>query len=142
MTLPKEKALNRTQEVLSAIAKLRSTEEPIGTTYSVVPFGNIYTDNPNADYGKNQLVEREEVAQMVRKELERKNYYNHRRDGNVICYHCSKNGQLLSVCRRRRYGNVNSDNIIPSQNTRRYRQTENLGSTRPHAYLTNGQYLK
>lgn len=65
--LPKEKALIRTEEILSVLAKLRSTEEPIGTTYSVVPFGNIYTDNPNADYGKNQLLEREEVAQMVRK---------------------------------------------------------------------------
>ena len=138
--IPEEKSLDRTEEILSAIAKLRSTEEPKVASYNV-PLGHIYTDNPNADYGDNQPLDREEVAHIVRRELERQNYYNHRRDRNVICYHCGKNGHGSSVCRIRRYDNVNSGNITPSQNTRRYRQNENLGSAQRLAYPTNGQYL-
>ena len=125
---------------MSAIAKLRSTEEPKVASYNV-PLGHIYTDNPNADYGDNQPLGREEVTHIVRRELERQNHYNHRRDRNVICYHRGKNGHVSSVCRIRRYDNVHSDNITPSQNTRRYRQNGNLGSAQPHAYQTNGQHL-
>ena len=104
-----------------------------------MPFGYIYADNPNADYANSQpLLAREEVAQIVRRELERQNHYqnNHR---NVICYHCGRNGHFSSVCRRRRYDNVNSNNKISSQNIRRYRQNGNLGSARPPALLTNSE---
>ena len=105
--------MDRTEEILSALAKLGNTEEPKVASYNV-PFGNIYADNPNADYANAQPLAREEVAQIVRCELERQNFYNsnHR---NVICYHCGRNGNVSSVCRRRRYDNMNSNNKISSK---------------------------
>ena len=50
-----------------------------------------------------RFLEKEEITQLIRQELQSQNFFGQRKKENKICYYCGKNGHILRFCRKRQY---------------------------------------
>ena len=98
--LPEEKPKDRTDEILSALEKLKVTDEPKIAAYNA-PF--TYSNSPRAEYQREKPLGREEITQIIRQEIRRtrnqqlqgQDYRNRRSfDGRPICNYCKKVGHV------------------------------------------------
>ena len=105
-SLPDPKQVDRTDEILHALAKLNKPPSPTPIVAAYAP--------PNADQRThppqgNHSLTRDDITQIVRQEMRRANTrlnpptQRGRRtfDGRPICDFCSKPGHVLAVCRQR-----------------------------------------
>ena len=119
--IPETKTGDRTDEILRALAELKSSEPKIAaynTAYNA-PFAT--GNNPRVSYTQERPLGRDEVTQIIRQELRRarnqqtrgQDYRNRRTfDGRPICNYCQKPGHIAYVCRKRQ--SDNGDPRIPA----------------------------
>ena len=115
--LSETKTGDRTDEILSALAELKSSGEPKIAAYNV-PFTN--SNSPRVSETQEKPLGRDEITQIIRQELRRsrnqqtqgQDYRNRRTfDGRPICNYCQKLGHIAYVCRKRQ--SDNGDPRIP-----------------------------
>ena len=111
-SLPEPKIVDRTDEILSALSKLQNAQTTTPRTPTVGSYGP-HTQKPDhvpRASRENQPITRDEITQVIRQELRRRNQNrsfnpNQRgrktNDGKVICDWCSKPGHVMAVCRKR-----------------------------------------
>ena len=84
-----ENPLYRTEEILSALSKLKSTGELKVAGYNE----QFATDN--TEKSSETCLGREEITQIIRKELPSQRFSGKSKEANKICYYCGKNGHIL-----------------------------------------------
>ena len=87
-----EKPLDRTEKILSALSKLRSTDE-LKVAASNEQFATHNTENSSETF-----LGREEITEIIRQELQSQHFSAQRKEANKICYYCGKNGHILRLC--------------------------------------------
>ena len=90
-----ESPLYRTEEILSALSKLKSTGELKVAAYNE----QFATDN--TEKSSETCLGREEITQIIRQELQSQRFSGKSKEANKICYYCGKNGHILRFCRKR-----------------------------------------
>ena len=90
-----ESPLYRTEEILSALSKLKSTGELKVAAYNE----QFATDN--TEKSSETWLGREEITQIIRQELQSQRFSGKSKEANKICYYCGKNGHILRFCRKR-----------------------------------------
>lgn len=142
--LPQEKP-DRTDEILLALSRLKSTKEPQVAAYNV-PFTNSHT--PRVNYQQDKPLGRDEITQIIRQELRRsftqqtqgQDYRNRRTfDGRPICNYCQKTGHIAYVCRKRQFDN--RDPRIPTPRDERTEQNRGPGGNQANPAPFNRQPL-
>ena len=132
--LPEEKPKDRTDEILSALEKLKVTDEPKIAAYNA-PFTN--SNSPRAEYQREKPLGREEITQIIRQEIRRtrnqqlqgQDYHNrHSFDGRPICNYCKKVGHVAYVCRKRQSHNRDPRIPVPTTNRPMEQHTRFMGN--------------
>ena len=119
-SLPDPKPIDRTDEILNALAKLQ-TQTPTPVVAAYTPPSNEQQTHACPFQSAQQLT-RDDVTQIIRQELRRTNNRPNfqpqrgRRtfDGRPICDFCQKAGHVMAVCRQRQ--NQRPDPRIPGDN--------------------------
>ena len=132
-SLPEPQPKDRTDEILSALAKLQSSEnvskQPAAVAAYSQPYNQAYNNiPPRSQFSQGRPLGRDDITEIVRQEIRRsgneqahgQNYRNRRTfDGRPICNYCKKIGHIAYACRRRQFDN--RDPRIPSQPRQRDR---------------------
>ena len=92
-----ENPIYRTEEILSALSKLKSTGKLKVAAYNE----QFATDN--TEKSSETCLGREEITQIIRQELQSQRFSGKSKEANKICYYCGKNGHILRFCRKRQY---------------------------------------
>ena len=92
-----EKPLDRTEEILRALLKSRSTGELKVAAY------NEQFKTDNTENSSETFLGREEITQVIRQELQSQHFSCQRKEANKVCYYCGKNGHMLRFCRKHQY---------------------------------------
>ena len=83
-TLLDEKPLDRTEEILSALSKLKSTGELKVAAYNE----QFATDD--TEKKSETCLGREEITQIIRQEVQSQHFSGQRKEANKICYYCGR----------------------------------------------------
>ena len=84
-----EKPLDRTEEILIALSKSRSTGElKVAAYYEQFKIDN--TENSSETF-----LGREEITQIIRQELQSQHFSCQRNEANKICYYCGKSRHII-----------------------------------------------
>lgn len=125
-SLPDEKPVDRTDEILKAIALSKTLDEPRVAAINT-PFTSH--NSPRTNTPHERPLSREDILQIIRQEFRRsrnqqaqgQDYRNRRTfDGRPICNYCRKSGHVAYVCRKRQFDN--RDPRLPPQNDRQMTQ--------------------
>lgn len=120
-TLPDDRPVDRTDEILKAIALSKTTAEPKIAAYNT-PFTSNNASRANHSYEK--PLGRDEITQIITQELRRsrnqqtqgQDYRNRRTfDGKPICNYCKKVGHIAYVCRKRQFDNRDPRIPVPPE---------------------------
>ena len=92
-----EKPLDRTEEIMSALSKLKLPGELKVAAYNE----QFATDDTEKTL--ETCSGRDEITQMITQALQSQHFSGQRKEANKICYYCGKNGHILLFCQKRQY---------------------------------------